>query len=175
MPGFLLGTRRLVLFVTLAAAAGLPLAAGAQDDDVHAATDRQDVVHFASRVVIGPGQEARDVVCILCSVEVDGTVDRDIVAILGSVQVRGTAAHDVVAIAGNVSVAENASIGHDLVVIGGSRRLASTAVIGHESVIIMPIVILLPFLVVALIIWMIVRFFRWLFYRNRPMYGLPYR
>ncbi len=115
-------------------------------------------------------------VCILCSVEVDGTVDRDIVAILGSVHVRGTAAHDVVAIAGNVSVADNASIGHDL---SSSSAVHATWPQRRSSVTrassSCPSSILLPFLVVALIIWMIVRFFRWLFYRNRPMYGLPYR
>lgn len=167
--------RRLFLSLTFAVVACLPLSALAQDDEVHAGTEGQDMVHFGDRIVVPRGQEARDVVCIFCSVEVDGTVDRDIVAILGSVQVRGTAAHDVVAIAGNVSVADNASIGHDVVVVGGSRHLASTAVIGHESVIIPPIVIALPFLVMVGIILIVVRFFRWLMYRNRPVYGLPYR
>ena len=163
--------RRFLGLLAVAALAVSPLFALDEDQGSEGGGD---IVHFASNVYVPAGQDARDVVCFLCSVEVEGTVHRDIVVFLGSVRIHGKAEHDVVVFAGSVSVHDNSSIGHDLVIMGGQRHLDSTAVIGHDSVIFPPVLIAVPLLIAAGIILLLVRFVRWLSYRNRPMYRQPY-
>jgi acetyltransferase-like isoleucine patch superfamily enzyme len=141
-----------------------PLAARAEDGDI---------VHFGQNVVVHEGEEARDVVCFLCSIEVDGTVHRDMVAFLGNIRVRGHAEHDAVAFLGNVTLGDNASIEHDVVVFAGSLHLGSGATIGNDRVVFPVFVFVLPLLfligIAGLIIWAI----RALVTRNRPVYPMP--
>jgi acetyltransferase-like isoleucine patch superfamily enzyme len=161
--------RRFLVLLTFLGLIATPLYALDEDGD-----RGEDIVHFGSNVTVRSGETANDIVCFLCSVEVEGTVHRDIVVFLGSVRVNGAAEHDVVVFAGNVSVGDNASIGHDVVIMGGNRHLASTGIIGHDSVIFPPIVIALPFLIIFGIILAIVRLIRWLVLSNRPVYHPPY-
>ena len=163
--------RRLIVLLTFMGLMAAPLLA--LDEEGDHGGHGQDIVHFGSNVTVASGEEANDIVCFLCSVQVDGTVHHDIVVFLGSVRVNGNAEHDIVDFAGNVSIGEGATVGHDLVVMGGSRHLARTGFIGHESVIFPPIMIALPFVILFGIILGIVRLIRWLVASNRPVYYPP--
>ena len=140
---------------------------------VRAHAEGRDRVQFVNDIVIREGEEAHDVVCILCSIEVDGTVHNDIVAVLGSIHVRGAAEHDAVAILGNISIGDDSSIAHDVVVIAGSLHMAPHATVGNDRVVFPFIFFLLPFLVFAAFVVLIIWALRRLFSRNRPIYGIP--
>jgi len=152
------------LFAALFCMLLTPVAARAEDGDI---------VHFSQNIVVHEGEEARDVVCFLCSIEVDGTVHRDMVAFLGNIHVRGHAEHDAVAFLGNVTLGDNASIDHDVVVFAGSLHLGSGATVGNDRVVFPLFLFVLPLLlfagIVALIIWAL----RALLSRNRPVYPMP--
>ncbi len=141
-----------------------PLAAHAEDGDI---------VHFGQNIVVQEGQEARDVVCIFCSIEVSGTVNRDMVAILGNIHVKGHAEHDGVAVLGNVTLGNNASIDHDVVVIAGNLHLGDGATIGNDRVVFPVALFILPFLLVLGVIVLIIWAIRALLTRSRPVYPMP--
>lgn len=138
-----------------------------------ARAEGRDIVQFGNDIVVHEGEETHDVVCFLCSIEVDGTVHGDMVAFLGNIHVRGHAERDAVVFLGNISLAENASIGRDAVVIGGSLRNAPGAVIGQDRVDFPLFLFLLPLLVMAGFVAMIVWAIRALMYRNRSVYPMP--
>ncbi len=154
----------LVPFFVLVACLFSPLAARAQS---------RDIVQFGNDVVVHDGEEAHDVVCLLCSIQVDGTVHGDLVAIAGNIRVKGHAEHDAVAFLGSISLGENASIANDVVVFAGNLHAAPGSSIGRDRVAFPSILFLLPLLVlvgiVALIVWAV----RALLSRNRPVYPMP--
>jgi len=141
-----------------------PLAAHAEDGDI---------VHFVQPIVVHQGEEARDVVCFLCSIEVDGTVHRDMVAFLGNIHVRGHAEHDAVAFLGNVTLGDNATIDHDVVVFAGSLHLGRGATIGNDRVVFPAFLFLLPLLLIAGIVGLIFWAIRALLTRDRVVYPMP--
>jgi hypothetical protein len=142
----------------------MPLAARAEDGDI---------VHFSQNIVVPEGQEARDVVCFFCSIEVDGTVNRDMVAFLGNIHVKGHAEHDAVAFLGNVTIGDNASIDHDVVVFAGNLHLGDGATIGNDRVVFPVFVFILPFLLVLGVIVLIIWAIRSLLTRGQPVYPMP--
>jgi hypothetical protein len=141
-----------------------PLAAHAQG---------RDVVQFASDIVVHENEEVHDVVCFLCSIEIDGNAQGDLVAFAGNIRVKGQAGHDAVAFLGDISLGENASIGNDAVVIAGSLRTAPGSTIGRDRVAFPFILFLMPFLVLAGIVALIIWAIRSLMYRPRPVYPMP--
>jgi hypothetical protein len=141
-----------------------PLAAHAQG---------RDVVQFANNIVVHENEEVHDVVCLLCSIEVDGTAQGDLVAIAGNIRVKGQAGHDAVAILGDISLGENASIAEDAVVMAGSLRTAPGSTIGRDRVAFPFILFLMPLLVLAAVVALIAWAIRSLMYRPRPVYPMP--
>ncbi len=133
----------------------------------------QDVVQFGNDIVVRQGEDVHDVVCFLCSIQVDGNVDGDMVAFLGNIHLRGHAERDAVVFLGNLTLDENASIGQDAVVFAGSLRTGASSSIGKDRVVFPIFVFILPLLflagILALIIWAI----RALVYRSRPVYPMP--
>jgi hypothetical protein len=133
----------------------------------------RDVVQFGNDVVVHENEEVHDVVCLLCSIQLDGTAHGDLVAILGSIHVRGHGEHDAVVILGGITLGENASIANDAVVIAGSLRTAPGSSIGRDRVAFPIVLFALPILIffgmIALIVWAV----RALMYRPRPVYPMP--
>jgi hypothetical protein len=138
-----------------------------------ARAENKDVVQFGNDIVVREGEEVHDVVCFLCSIEVDGTVHGDTVAFLGNLRLRGHAERSAVVFLGNAWLGDNASVERDLVVFAGNLHMGSGASIGNDRVVFPLFLFLLPLLfvigVVAIIVWAV----RTLVYRTRPAYPMP--
>jgi len=88
------------------------LAQGADDDEE---------TTFLRSVVVEKGETSPgDVICILCSVTVRGTVPGDVVAVGGDVELSGHIQGDAVAAGGRVSLLPGARIDGEPVAVGGS-------------------------------------------------------
>jgi hypothetical protein len=151
-----------------------------------------DVVRFGQRIHVAENDVAGDVVCFFCSVQVDGRVNGDVVAFFGNVHVKGQAQHDLVdffgrihvekdalvgedlvSVLGSVQIGENASVGQDLVALFGFLNVAESAVVGGDRVILSGWLIGIPLLIVALIVFVLVREYRT--YRRRlAVQGYPF-
>jgi hypothetical protein len=124
----------------------------------------EDRVSIGNDVVVADGAETNDVVCILCSVRVHGTVQGDVVAILGSVAVdeSRSISGDVVAVGGDVALGSNANVNGDVAVVAGDlQRGPDASVHGDTNVeagrgwLLLP---LAPILILIGIVWLIVWF-----------------
>jgi hypothetical protein len=131
-----------------------------------AATDR---VSFMHDIVIGDNEEADDAVCFLCSIRIDGKVNGDAVAFLGGIHLDGEINGDAVSFLGNVAMGDQSRIGGDCVVFGGPLRRNGNATIDGDTVNFPFILIMLPFVVLALLIYGIVSLFRRRRYMAYPM------
>jgi hypothetical protein len=150
---------RRIVFLSFAAVFVIALS------NVPAYADDGDRVHFGKSITVEEGEDAGDLVCIGCSIRVDGT-SGDTVAIGGSITVEGDVKGDAVAIGGAIRLGENASVGGDVVTVGGRlQRHPSTTVKGQVSaqsgsliligLVLMPLVPVV--LIVALIVWLVSR------------------
>jgi hypothetical protein len=157
---------RTALLGVLAAALGTPSAVASNDR-----------ISFGKNITVTEGDPANDIVCIACSVTLQGDVHGDIVTILGGVKAEGSReiSGDMVALGGDVTLPGSSTLQGDLVVVGGDLDLGPEATVhGDRSVFPGRAWILLPFaplLILAGIVWLAV----WLVQRNRyrfPMY--PY-
>ena len=157
---------RTALFGLLASALGTQTAAASNDR-----------VSFAKDITVTEGDTANDIVCIACSVTLQGDVHGDIVTVLGGVKAEGSheISGDVVALGGDVILPGSSTLQGDLVVVGGDLDLGPEATIhGDREVFPGRAWIFLPFaplLILIGIVWLAV----WLVRRNRyrfPMY--PY-
>ncbi len=129
------------------------------------ANDGGDRVQFFQSINVGADDRAGDVVCIFCSIRMDGSCG-DAVAIFGNVVIDGTASGDVVSVGGGVKLGEDANVNGDAVAVGQGLYRHPNAVVKGEVVsqsgpaiflglIIIP---LLPvILVVALVVWLLRR------------------
>lgn len=164
------GGGALVLQVVLVLA-GMLLAsqpAHAFDDDHDG--DRSSV---GGDIVIAKGETARNVACVACSVYVHGEVDGKVAVVMGNVVVDGVV-HDKVAIVmGSLKVQQGGVVQGDTAIVMGGTDLDGGSVEGRSvNVPKGPIVVALmfPFLMLALVIWLIV----WVVRRSRsPRYPYP--
>jgi hypothetical protein len=83
-------------------------------------SSRDDRVSVGNSVHIAEDESARDVVCIGCSITVDGEAFGDLVAVGGSVSVTGLAHGDAVAIGGSVAVGSTAEVDGEATAVGGT-------------------------------------------------------
>jgi hypothetical protein len=83
-------------------------------------SSRDDRVSVGNSVHIAADESARDVVCIGCSITLDGEAFGDLVAVGGSVSVTGLAHGDAVAIGGSVDVGEHAEVDGEATAVGGT-------------------------------------------------------
>lgn len=132
----------------------------------HASTDR---VSFMHDIDINDTEEADDAVCFLCSIRVNGKVNGDAVAFLGGIRVNGEIQGDTVSFLGSVAMGDQSRIGGDCVVFGGPLRRNGNAAIDGDTVNIPFIIIMLPFIFVALLIYGIISLFRRRRYVPYPM------
>ncbi len=134
----------------------------------------RDAVQFGQKIIVHADDRARDLVCFLCSAQIDGSA-RDIVVFFGDLNVTGEV-NDVVVFGGDAIVAPNGSL-HDLVVMGGRLRADPNAVLRGNHVVFPPIILLVPLLVFAGISFLIVMLIRRLFLTKpqRVIYTAPPR
>jgi len=129
-----------------------------------------DIVHFGEKIRVQEGETVKDVVCFLCSVDVEGEVQGDIVVFGGNLHLKGSANGDVVVFAGSVNMSEDATVNHDLVVFGGTLKSATNSSV-HGSHVIFPIFIFLPIILAFIAIFAVIyALIRLIFFRNRPAY-----
>jgi hypothetical protein len=135
-----------------------PLSAFAKDDN--------NRVSIGSNITIPEGETVGDVVCVLCSIHVEGDISGDAVAVLGGLTVDSS--HringDAAVIGGDLTLAEGSVIGGDVSVVAGDANLASEATIhGSRTVIPGRLWLLVPFaplLILIGVIWLIIHLVR---------------
>jgi hypothetical protein len=132
----------------------------------HADDDR---VSFFHSIDVAEGEEAHDLVCIMCSIHIEGAAHGDAVAILGSIRSNGPIDGDVVSILGNINLGRDAHIGGDCVAVLGSVREYTSSQIGQNLVQIPFALILIPVLFFVGIVYLI----RTAVYRSRLPYPMP--
>lgn len=129
--------------------------------------DNGDRVHVGQSITVSEDEHAGDLVCIGCSIRMEGTCG-DLVAIGGSIVLDGEAKGDAVAIGGGIRMGENASVDGDVVTVGGRLwRDPNATVKGNVSQAGAPVLalaMLTPLIPVVLIVALIV----WLVRRDRP-------
>jgi hypothetical protein len=148
-----------------------------------------DMVQFGADITTPAGHPIHDAVCFFCSVHADGEVSGDLVVFFGDVYLNGTAHHDVVNFFGRTRLAENAivqrnlvnffgsvrasestQVGGDMVIIFGSLKAPASLGVGGSRIMLPAVVLWVPFLFFASIIFVIVRAFRdW--QRRRSFYA----
>lgn len=104
----------------------LALSASAQSVDLG------DQIRFARSIVVASDEQANDVVCFACSIQVDGEAWGDAVAIGGSVRVNGRVEGDAVAVGGSLTLGPESEVGGDATVVGGSINRRPGASVGGE-------------------------------------------
>jgi hypothetical protein len=127
-----------------------------------------DQVHIGGRSInVGPDETAGDLVCIGCSIRVQGSCG-DVVAIGGGVDVNGRAKGDVVVIGGALRLGENAVVSGDVVTVAGRVwRDPSSVVHGQISSRSGALIFVWMILIPTLPIIPVVAFVVWLLSRNR--------
>jgi hypothetical protein len=126
-----------------------------------------DRVQVGRSIVVGEGETAGSLVCIGCSIRMQGTSE-DVVAIGGSVAIEGRVQGDIVAIGGAVRLGENASADGDVVSLGGKLRRDPRATIKGSVTSESGITVLIGLVIVPLLpIILFVAFIIWLINRNR--------
>lgn len=127
------------------------------------ADDSGDRVQFGRSIVVAEGETAGDLVCIGCSILVEGAC-QDVVAVGGSVTVNGTVKGDLAVVGGGVSLGENATVNGDVATMGGRlSRHPDSVVHGNVSTLSgtpvflgLALIPLVPIvLIVALVIWLV--------------------
>jgi len=120
-------------------------------------------VQFGRSIAIAETEDVGSVVCIGCSIRVDGT-SGDAVAIGGSIIVTGTVKGDVAAVGGGTVLEDNAMVEGDVATVGGQLLRHSGAVVKGEvntvtgapvlfGLVVVPLIPVV--LIVALIIWLV--------------------
>jgi hypothetical protein len=95
---------------------------------------REDRVSVGRSIHIAADESARDVVCVGCSIEIEGAISGEAVAVGGSVRVLGSVARDVVAVGGSVEVEDGGEVGGEATAIGGGVDVAEGgSVLGRRS------------------------------------------
>ncbi len=92
-----------------------------------------DRVSFAHSIHLAKNETANDVVCIGCSINVEGTTSGDAVAIGGTVHVSGTVGGNAVAVGGSVEVEDGAIVDGDGVAVGGTVETDGTGEVRGQN------------------------------------------
>ena len=92
----------------------------------------KDQVSIGGNIDIAAGQSVRDVVCVGCSVTVEGSVERDLVVVAGTALVSGSVGRDVTVVGGGLTLASGAAIGRDAVSVGGSLSADPGSRVGRD-------------------------------------------
>ena len=97
------------------------------------AKGRTSQVLMGQHVRIATGETRdQDLICIGCTLDVDGTLDGDVVLIGSHLGVNGTVTGDAVAVGAHVVLGEHANMGGDVAVFGGQFMRAPGATIAGD-------------------------------------------
>jgi hypothetical protein len=129
----------------------------------HASSGGEDRVQFGRNIVVNSDETTGDLVCIACSIRVDGA-SHDTVAIGGSITVNGTVKGDLAAIGGGVTLGDDATVDGDISLVGGHLNRSPNAVIKGDisshsrgplflGFVLVPLVPIL--LIVGLVVWLV--------------------
>lgn len=138
------------------------------------ARGKGDQVQFGKSIQVGDTESAGSLVCVGCSIHVQGTCE-DIAVVGGSVLIDGTVKGDIAVLGGSVRLTENAQVTGDVAVMGGhvSRDPGATIkgdVAQQGGAWVLPLVIIIPLIPVALLVALI----WWLLKRpSRPVQPPP--
>ena len=92
----------------------------------------REIVQLGGDVVIGKGEDAREVVVLFGTVRIEGRVRGDMVVVGGTAIVDGMIEGDLVVPFGKLEMGENAEVEGDVVVVLGEMVVAPGAYIGGE-------------------------------------------
>ncbi len=132
----------------------------------HADDDRVSIFHSIN---VAEGEDAHDLVCIFCSIHIDGAVHGDVVAVMGGIRSNGPIDGDAVSILGNINLGRDAHIGGNCVAVLGSVRYYTSSQIGQNLVQIPFALLLIPVLFFFFLVYVI----RTLVWRARLPYPMP--
>lgn len=124
-----------------------------------------DMIQVGKSITVAQNEEAGDIVCIGCSVHMEGSCG-DLVVIAGSATIDGDVKGDAVAILGSIHLEEDASVSGDVATVGGrvwrnpnatvkgdiSSRSGVPLLIGLFVAPLLPLI-----LIVILIVWLVNR------------------
>ena len=124
---------------------------------VPAARAAKDIAQVGQDIVIPEGEIAGDIACTFCSVHVHGNVKGDVAVVFGNLEVDPghQVSGDVAVVGGHAVFGENSRIGGDVAVIGKLHQ-GDDATIGGSRAVVPAIILLVPFLILAGLIWLIV-------------------
>lgn len=94
----------------------------------------QERVQFLQPLVVEAGETLEDVVCIGCSIQVEGTVTGDAVAVAGGITINGSVQGDAVSVGSGIRLGPGAQVQGDCVAVGGPVERGEGAEIGGEVV-----------------------------------------
>jgi cytoskeletal protein CcmA (bactofilin family) len=140
----------------------------------HAESDRDgNRSSVGGDIVIQKGETARNVACVACSVYVHGEVDGKVAVVMGNVVVDGIVREKVAIVMGDLKMQPGGVVQGDTAIVMGGTDMDGGSVEGRSVNLPKgPIVfaLLMPFLLLALVIWLIV----WVIRRSRsPRYPYP--
>lgn len=95
------------------------------------------------------GQRANNLICLLCSAHIEGSINGNVVVFAGNAYVDSTLQKNVLDFGGRVTLASNARVGGRILVFGGHLHQDSNATISGQPLVIPPIVFLPILLVLA--------------------------
>jgi hypothetical protein len=101
---------------------------------IHVRPSGDERVSIGRSIHLAEGETASNVVCIGCSVDIDGHDSGDAVAIGGSVRVRGTVEGNAVSVGGSVHVEDGGVVEGDGVSVGGGVHTEGSGEIQGETV-----------------------------------------
>jgi uncharacterized RDD family membrane protein YckC len=101
----------------------------AQSQSLRTEYQRKELIQFAGDVHIKPGESIREVVLIGGQALIEGEVG-ELVVIMGSATVHGTINRNMTVVLGSAELGTNAVVGRDIVVVGGNLVAPPEAEIG---------------------------------------------
>lgn len=140
------------------------------------AKGKEGKVQFFRSIHIQEGDDGGDLVCIGCSVYVQGSCG-DVAIIGGSILVEGQVKGDIAVVGGSAKFTDTAQVAGDVAVVGGRVARDPGAVVQGDiaekaGAYVLPLLIIIPLLPVVLL----VGFVWWLLSRPKPQVRLqqPY-
>jgi hypothetical protein len=129
------------------------------------AKDNPDYTQIGRDITVASSQGVGDVTCIGCSIHVLGQVSGDATTVGGSIYIedQGQVAGDVTAVAGSVRLEKEGKVAGDMTVVGGAIRRVPGAEVGGDVTSVggtlwAPLILLAPFLFLALLVTLVVWF-----------------
>jgi hypothetical protein len=120
-------------------------------------------------VKVEEGEDVQNVVCVLCSIRIEGAVHQNAVAVLGSIHSNGPIGQNAVSVLGGINLGPEAHVGQNCVAVLGRVRHSTSEQIGQNVVEIPFALIFIPIFFFIGIVYLI----RTLVWRARMPFPMP--